>query len=132
MSIAVLASPQVIPPQTSLPSAVDLGIDAVASIAASTAQFGSPQPSIVLPVLAGDLLYTAAIKDYIDREFGGHNAALANEYSRSILARSVIVTGLSFFANQFLGGEVDILGAAVNSVVTFTAAGGIREVLDLA
>jgi hypothetical protein len=110
---------------------VDLAVDAAVSVAASTVQFGSPQPSIILPVVAGDLLYSAGIRGYIQREFGGVDAPLQDEFSRDIAAKTAIVTLLSFVANQFLGGEVDILGAAVNASITFTAAGGVKEALDL-
>lgn len=116
---------------TSLPSVVDVAIDAIASTAATTVQYGSPQLSIIGPVIAGDILYTASIKQYFTKEYGGIDSALQDDYSRDIAAKTVIVTGLSFIVNQFLDGPVDILGAIVSSVVTFAAGNGIKEALSL-
>jgi hypothetical protein len=116
---------------SSTPPAIAIAIDALTSISASTVQFGAPQPAVVLPVIAGDILYSGAIRAYIDLEFGGVNAPLQDEFARDIVAKTAIVAGLSFLVNQFVGGEVDILAAVVNGFVTFAAGNGVKEALDL-
>lgn len=110
-------------------TAVDVGIDVVSSVATATVQFGYPEPGVIVPTVAGSVLYSAGIKNYVEDNYGGTDGPLADSYARDVSAKTVLVALVSFVTNQFLGGDIDILDSVVNSFVTFSASNGIREAL---
>lgn len=104
-------------------------VDAAVSAATSVVQLGEPSAVVIGPTIAADVLYSAAIESYVQREFGGQGGPLEDSYTRDVLAKSAIATGISFVVNSYTGGEVDIFSSVINSLVTFTASNGIQNLL---
>lgn len=110
---------------------VKLALDIATNILVTTAQFGQPNPTVIGPFIASDLMYSFAIKQYIDDNFGGEDGGLADEFSRDIFFKT-FMTGLTVWITQVFTGEgVGIVDASLNAAVSYTASNGFQDILDL-
>ena len=107
-----------------------LGIDIITNVITTTAQFGEPSLTVIAPFVASDLLYSFAIKNYIQDNFGG-NDGITDEFTRDIVFKSVI-TGFTVWLTQtFTGQGVGLLEGTLNGVVSYTASNGFQDILAL-
>lgn len=109
---------------------IKLGLDIVSNIATTIAQYDEPLPNVIGPFIVGDLLYTNAIKAYVDSQFSG-NEGLTDAFSREIMFKSISTSLIIFITNQFSGGSVDVIGGTLNAMVSFLVSNGIQDAVDL-
>ena len=96
----------------------------------TTAQFGSPDLTVIAPFVAGDLLYSSAIKQYVTNNFGG-NAGISDEYARDIILKTTI-TGFTIWISQtFTGQGIGLLEGTLNAFVSYTASNGFIDIADI-
>lgn len=109
---------------------IKLALDVFSNVITTTAQFGEPLPEVIAPFVVGDIIYTGAIKSYVDAQFGG-NEGMTDEFTRDVVFKSLSTSLLVFIANQFTGGPVGVIDGTLNAVVSYLASNGIQDMADI-
>lgn len=104
-----------------------LALDVVSNVATTIVQFGDPLPEVIGPFVVGDVIYTGAIKAYVDAQFGG-NEGLTDEFTRDVVFKSICTGLLIYIANEFTAGPVGVVDGTLNAVVSYLASNGLQDV----
>jgi hypothetical protein len=107
-----------------------LVMDAISNVVTTTAQFGEPLPTVIVPYIASDLLYSKAIKTYIDNNYGG-NEGLTDDLSREIVVKTALTGVVIWLSQTFTGQGVGLLEGTLNALVSYSASNGIQDILDI-
>jgi hypothetical protein len=109
---------------------VKLALDVGANVLTTTAQFGEPSLTVIAPFVASDVMYSFAIKQYIDDNFGG-NEGITDQFTRDIVFKTVISGFTVWLAQTFTGEGVGLLEGTLNALVSYTSSNGVQDILDI-
>ena len=105
-------------------------LDIGCNVVTTTAQFGEPLPSVLVPFIASDFLYSGAIKNYVDNNWGG-NEGISDELSRDIIVKTALTGSIVWVSQLFTGEGVGLLQASLNALVSYSASNGVQDLLEI-
>jgi len=107
-----------------------LALDVFSNMVTTLAQTGKIDFTITAPFVGSDLLYSFAIKQYIQDNFGG-SEGLADEFSRDTFFKTFITGFIIWLTQTFTGTGSGLVIGTLNALVSYTASDGLQDILNI-